>query len=162
MRLNNCFSPQLTVTAGAAGLEVRSGVAGNTLCVLIGQPGRKDGPILIARLGSMSCVGPARKKVVKVSLSLQGKLKVIRCWSCSFCCGSIDFEVQNIANDTFTYQFSGLQCLSFRDLPYLSDQAPRTLIIPLGLVSGRFFEAGRQERIKVSSKLVRKLILIVH
>ena len=27
---------------------------------------------------------------------------------------------------------------------------------------GRFFEAGRQERIKVSSKLIRKLILIVH
>lgn len=44
----------------------------------------------------MSCVGPARKKV-------------IRCWSCSFCCGSIDFEVQNIAKDTFTIS---VQCVA--------------------------------------------------
>ena len=30
------------------------------------------------------------------------------------------------------------------------------------ILGGCFFEAGRQERIKVSSKLIRKLILIVH
>ena len=34
MRLNNCFSPLLrTVTAGAAGLEVRTRVAGITLII---------------------------------------------------------------------------------------------------------------------------------
>ena len=44
----------------------------------------------------MSCVGPARKKV-------------IRCWSYSFCYGSIDFEDQNIANDTFTIS---VQCVA--------------------------------------------------